>query len=253
MRKTIVAGNWKMHGDQHSNAELLQHIKMHHVLYQNIETIVCPPAVYLNQAVAATANGQVRVGAQNLAPQASGAYTGELAAEMLTDIGASHVLVGHSERRTLFGETDEIVAEKFAAAQRAGLTPIFCIGETLEQREQNQTEQVVLDQIAAVVEKVGSAALQQSVIAYEPVWAIGTGRTASPEQAQQVHQAIRHYLKELNPTLADTVSLLYGGSVKPDNSAELIKQADIDGFLVGGASLDANQFHQICLCAVTGN
>jgi len=195
------------------------------------------------------AGSPVGVGGQTLCTQAIGAYTGEISAAMLKDVGATHVLVGHSERRAMYGETDAVVAEKFMAAQAGGLIPVLCVGETLEEREAGITETVVARQLEAVVAAAGIGAFAQAVVAYEPVWAIGTGRTASPEQAQAVHGFIRGYFAAKDATLADHLRVLYGGSVKASNAAELFGMADVDGGLVGGASLKADEFVRICVAA----
>jgi triosephosphate isomerase len=203
--------------------------------------IVFPPAVHIAALASALASSSIAVGAQNLSQHDKGAFTGEISAAMLSDLGCQYVLVGHSERRTVFGETSATVAEKFVAAQAQGLIPILCVGETLQQRQQGQTMAVVAEQISAVVEKAGLDRVCNGVIAYEPVWAIGTGETASPQQAQQVHQAIRAQLGEAGVN----TSLLYGGSVNGDNARQLFAQPDIDGGLVGGASLEADSFLNI--------
>jgi triosephosphate isomerase len=188
-------------------------------------------------------------GGQNLSTHASGAYTGEVAASMLTDFGCKYVIVGHSERRTLYGEDDAVVAEKFEVARKAGLVPIFCVGETLEEREGGTTEAVIARQLDAVLERFGAKALAAGVIAYEPVWAIGTGRTATPQQAQDVHAYIRERIAGKDPAVADGIRILYGGSMKPDNAVELMAQTDIDGGLIGGAALKASDFLAICTAA----
>ena len=205
MRKTIVAGNWKMNGTRSSNRELLTQLVAGMDVAQGVEVLVCPPALYIDQAVSLTENSAVKVGAQNVSDQPKGAFTGEIALPMLQDLGCGYVILGHSERRTIFAETDAQIADKFAAALEAEVTPILCVGETLEQRQSEETLQVVAQQINAVIQRVGIAALAHTVIAYEPVWAIGTGLTATPEQAQQVHAAIRAQLAELDAAVADSV------------------------------------------------
>lgn len=208
--------------------------------------LLCPPYVYLPAVHDWLQGSPIVLGAQDLADKpATGAYTGEVSGQMLRDVGCSHVIVGHSERRALYSETDAVVATKFKAAQVAGLTPIVCVGETLEQREAGQTRAVISGQVAAVVDSAGVQAFAKAVIAYEPVWAIGTGRTASPEQAQEVHAFIRGMISARDATIAAGVSILYGGSVKGANARSLFAMADIDGGLVGGASLVAAEFLEI--------
>ena len=243
MAKPLLAGNWKMHGTLESTTVLAGRIADGaRPLLPTPEILVFPSLVHI-PAVITELQGTsgIAVGAQNCSQHTEGAYTGEVSAPMLLDLGCSHVLVGHSERRTLYAETDTQVAEKFAAAQNAGLTPILCVGETLSQRQQGLTLGVVKQQITAVIEQVGLANLCRAVLAYEPVWAIGTGETATPEQAQEVHGDIRAQLGEQGLS----TPLLYGGSVNADNAAALFAQPDIDGGLVGGASLDAEQFLNI--------
>lgn len=248
MRKKLVAGNWKMHGSLQQNALLLDSIKQG-VAGLECEVAVFPPYPYLAQTQAFLSGSLVAWGAQSLSEHAQGAYTGEVSGAMLGDFGCRYVLVGHSERRSLFGESDMCVAAKFEAAQRAGLVPVLCIGETLAEREAGATESVVVRQLRAVVDRVGVGAIAAAVVAYEPVWAIGTGVTASPAQAQDVHAAIRRWLSALDGDAANAVRLLYGGSVKPQNAAELFGQPDIDGGLIGGAALVADDFLAICLAA----
>jgi triosephosphate isomerase len=207
---------------------------------------VCVPFPYLAQVQAKLTGSAVAWGAQNMSQHAKGAYTGEVSAAMLNDFGCTYVIVGHSERRSLYGESDEVVAEKFAAAQAAGLTPILCVGETLDERERGVTEEVVGRQLDAVLARSGVAALARAVVAYEPVWAIGTGKTATPEQAQAVHAYIRGKVRALDTVVADKLIIQYGGSMKAGNAAELLGQPDIDGGLIGGASLNAQEFLAIC-------
>jgi triosephosphate isomerase len=245
MRQTLVAGNWKMNGSLESNQALLEGVKAG-ISGITAQVVVCPPAIYIAQAAHVLAGSDVAWGGQNLSQEAAGAFTGEISAAMLLDFDSRYVIVGHSERRSLYGESDELVAEKFAAAQAVGLIPILCVGELLEEREAEQTEAVVARQVNAVIDKVGMATLSAGVIAYEPVWAIGTGKTASPQQAQDVHAFIRQGLAERDATVAEKMQILYGGSVKPDNAAELFAMPDIDGGLIGGASLDAEDFLAIC-------
>jgi triosephosphate isomerase len=238
MRRTLIVGNWKMHGSR-ASVEALVGGLAEVVASTSAEVAVCPASVHIAQVAALAAGTRLGIGGQNCSDHAEGAYTGELAAAMLVDAGCHWVILGHSERRQIFGETDALVAAKSVVARAAGLTPILCVGETLEQREQGLAEQVVTSQLQALV-AVGLSATD--VIAYEPVWAIGTGLTASPQQAQEMHACVRAFLTENAPAVADSIRLLYGGSVKADNSAELFAQPDIDGGLVGGASLKAAEF-----------
>jgi len=248
MRRKIVAGNWKLQGSRAFTAELVGALAGAGVP-DGVQMVVIPPAPYLGQAVGLAAGSDIAVGAQDVSMHAKGAYTGEVAASMLADVGASHVLVGHSERRQYHGETSDQVAAKFKAALDAGLVPVLCVGETLEQREAGQVEAVIAGQLQPVLDLVGADGLGRGVVAYEPVWAIGTGRTASPEQAQAVHAFIRGVVAATDATIADSLSILYGGSVKPDNAAELFAQPDVDGGLVGGASLVAADFQAIAAAA----
>ena len=246
MRQVMVAGNWKMNGTSESVRELMAGIKEGMSSVNHAEVVVCPPALYIPRVSGAADGSGIKVGAQNICDQDKGAFTGEISGEMLRDVGCEYAIVGHSERRSLYGESDELVAQRFAAARRNGIKPIFCIGETLAQRESGITNDVCARQIDAVIALEGVEALADGVIAYEPVWAIGTGKTASPEQAQQVHAFIRGKIAELNGTVAEGLRILYGGSMNPANASELISQADIDGGLIGGASLKAADFLAIC-------
>jgi triosephosphate isomerase len=214
-----------------------------------VEIAVCPPFVYLADVGSLLQGSAIRWGAQNLSQHEAGAYTGEVAPSMLVDLGCRFVIVGHSERRLLYGETDSVVAEKLVAAQQVGLTPIVCIGESLKEREQGVTEQVVKHQLDAVLQRAGVSALNKAVIAYEPIWAIGTGRTATPEQAQEVHAFIRAYVAAQDSDIAKELLILYGGSVRDSNAAQLLAMPDIDGGLIGGASLKAEEFLAICQAA----
>jgi triosephosphate isomerase len=251
MRDFLVAGNWKMNGSSAANAELVAGIIAGVPGGDGFSLLVCPPFPYI-AAVAAQAEGSpVKVGAQNVSEHEKGAYTGEVAPAMLKDTGCDYAIVGHSERRSLYGETSEQVAAKFVAAQEAGIIPILCIGETLEEREAGTTEQVVDAQLDAVLDAAGIAAFSKAVIAYEPVWAIGTGMTASPEQAQDVHRHIRARLASENEAIAGDVQILYGGSMKGENAAGLLAQPDIDGGLIGGASLKADDFLAIAQAAAS--
>lgn len=247
-RRALVAGNWKMHGTRATAGTLADAVARGAAGLGDVEIAVCPPFILIPLVGErlTKAGSAVAWGAQNLAVHESGAYTGEVAGGMLRDFGCRYVIVGHSERRALYEETDAVVAEKFAAAQAAGLTPILCLGETLAEREANRTEAVVERQLNAVLERSGVASLVQAAIAYEPVWAIGTGRTATPEQAQAVHRFVR---EKIGAGVADGVRILYGGSVKSANAGELFAQPDIDGGLIGGASLQAEEFLAICAAA----
>ncbi|HQX91296.1 MAG TPA: triose-phosphate isomerase [Thermomonas sp.] len=240
MRRKIVAGNWKLQGSREFAAALVDAINAG--APAGVGLIVLPPYPYLGEVLARCAGADIAVGAQDVSAHAKGAYTGEVAASMLADVGARYTLVGHSERRQYHAESSELVAQKFQAAQAAGITPILCVGERLEEREAGQTEAVIAGQLRPVLELVGAAAFANAVVAYEPVWAIGTGRTASPEQAQAVHAFIRSQVADMDAKIADSLPLLYGGSVKPDNAVSLFAQADVDGGLIGGASLVAADF-----------
>ncbi len=247
MRSKLVVGNWKMHGTQASCAELIEAIKSQAGdVADGIEIGISPPAVYLPLAIERCKDSKILCGAQNGSQFDEGAFTGEIACKMLADIGAQFVILGHSERRALFGETNNAIAEKFVAAKQASLIPILCVGESLSQREEGITRDVVLEQLRAVIEYAGIEEFKNAVIAYEPVWAIGTGKTASPEQAQEVHEILREELAQHSSDIAVATRILYGGSVKGSNSIELFSQPDIDGGLVGGASLEAEQFITIC-------
>jgi len=246
MRKILVAGNWKMHGSRKETGSLIGALAAALGDGPASEVAVCPPFVYLVDAAAALEGTDIRLGGQNLAVEPLGAYTGEVSGEMLRDVGCHYVIVGHSERRSLYGETDGVVAAKYRAAQRDGLEPILCVGESLEERERGVTEEVIERQLRAVLESAGIASFGRAVVAYEPVWAIGTGRTATPEQAQEVHGFIRGILAADDDTIADSVRILYGGSVKPSNAGDLFSMPDVDGGLVGGASLEAEGFAEIC-------
>jgi triosephosphate isomerase len=242
MRTPLVAGNWKMHGTLQSVVELTNALKVQWQGNKNVEVAVCPPTIFMSVIAHELKDSDIKLGAQNVSEYSQGAYTGEISAEMLTDFGCSFAIIGHSERRTIFGETDEQVADKFSAAQCNGLLPILCVGETLEQREAGIQQQVIARQLQVVMDKVGVEAVASAVIAYEPVWAIGTGKTATPEQAQEIHAAIRSQLGAVGVA----TRVLYGGSVKSANAAEIFSQPDIDGALVGGAALNAEEFVKIC-------
>jgi len=245
MRRTIVAGNWKMNASKESVNKLILGI-LPGMSETSSEVVVCVPFPYLSQVEGLIADSQVKLGAQNLNTNSSGAFTGEVSANMIKDFGVRHVIVGHSERRSLYGETSSLVAEKVKAALDNDLTPLLCVGESLEQREAGETETVVAEQINAVIGLVGIGAFRNIIIAYEPVWAIGTGKTASPEQAQAAHLFIRDLLGESDENIAQGTPILYGGSMNADNAKNLISCADIDGGLIGGAALKAEDFLQIC-------
>lgn len=248
MRSRLVIGNWKMHGSLDSIERLVDRIvaASSEGFPELLEVAVCPTHLHLGFVAELLADSAVRLGAQDAFPEKEGAFTGEVAAAMLLEYGVQFVIVGHSERRQLFGESDEDVAAKFCAVSELGMKPVLCVGETLEQRQQGITEQVVLGQLETVVEQAGIDAFANAVLAYEPVWAIGTGQTATPEQAQEVHAVLRRYLEEKDSKIAADLPVLYGGSVKAANAAELFGQADIDGGLVGGAALKAEEFIGIC-------
>ncbi|HEN8710471.1 TPA: triose-phosphate isomerase [Pseudomonas putida] len=249
MRRPMVAGNWKMHGTRASVAELTQGLG-NMLIPEGIEVAVFPPALFINEVIDGLKGKGITVGAQNSAVQPEqGALTGEVAPSQLAEVGCKFVLIGHSERRQVIGESEEVLNRKFAAAQKSGLTPVLCIGETLEEREAGKTLEVVGRQLSSVIDAFGIAAFANAVIAYEPVWAIGTGLTASPQQAQDVHAAIRKQLAAKDAEVAQNVRLLYGGSVKAANAAELFGMPDIDGGLIGGASLNADEFGAICRAA----
>jgi triosephosphate isomerase (TIM) len=249
MRARLVAGNWKMHGGLRANAELLDALKAGLKSSGGAVHAVCVPFPYLAQVSASLAGGSIAWGAQNLSEHDAGAYTGEVSGAMLKEFGCRYAIVGHSERRSLYGEDDARVAAKFVAARRAGLTPILCVGETLQQRERGETESVVGRQLDAVLGAAGAASFADAVLAYEPVWAIGTGRNATPQQAQDVHAFARRRLAAQDNALAGNLTILYGGSVKAANATELFAMPDIDGGLIGGASLVAEDFIAICAAA----
>lgn len=248
MRRKMVAGNWKMNGSLASNQELLMAIGREAASLA-CDVAIFPPFPYLAQAAALLADRKVAWGGQSLSEYADGAYTGEVSGAMLCDLGCHHVLVGHSERRSLFGETDDMVARKVQAALTAGLSPVLCFGETLAERESGATLEVVRRQLRVVLEPMIDWP-ESLLLAYEPVWAIGTGMTASPAQAQEVHAEVRRFVVETFGSVAAGVRILYGGSVKPGNARELFEQPDIDGGLIGGASLKAEEFLAICRAAV---
>jgi triosephosphate isomerase (TIM) len=249
MRRPMVAGNWKMHGSRDANQALLDDLESTLEIEWPIDVAVFPPYVYLSDAVRRLEHGRIQVGAQDVCAEGQGAFTGQVSAAMLKDVGCAYVIVGHSERRRLNHEDDALVARKFAAAQRARLIPVLCVGESLEERESGMTEAVVGRQIDAVVSMHGVAGFSKAILAYEPVWAIGTGRNATPDQAQAVHAFLRARIAAHDAKIAGQVRVLYGGSVKGGNAAELFAMPDVDGGLVGGASLSADEFRQICAAA----
>jgi triosephosphate isomerase (TIM) len=248
VRKFLVAGNWKMHGSRASVAALVEGLLEQGTM--PCQTLICPPVIFFDQLQRQLVGSSIGLGAQNLDWHDSGAYTGEVSAAMVLEFGCSHVLVGHSERRSLFGESDAQVGLKVEKCLSSGLTPVICIGESLAQRQADETFAVVQRQLDAVIRQVGVTALRHSIIAYEPVWAIGTGESATPEQAERVHAQIRQYLAKQDESLSQNIQLLYGGSVNGENAADLFAQENIDGALVGGASLKVDDFLRICRAAV---
>lgn len=251
LRKPLVAGNWKLNGTLESIKPLVEGIKQGLTDIDNVEISVCPPAIYIANVSEQIKGTSILLGAQNVSSEDEGAFTGEISCKMLNDFDCHFVILGHSERRSLFGESSELVADKFIQTQKVGLTPILCVGEQLEDRESGKTEAVIEEQLRAVLEKVGAAGFENAVIAYEPVWAIGTGLTASPEQAQEVHSFIRNLIAEYEQeqVVAEQVRILYGGSVKPSNAKEIFAMKDIDGGLIGGAALKPDDFLGICRAA----
>lgn len=250
MRRKFVVGNWKMHGNLFENQQLLGSVIAGiNVLTKKAELAVCVPYPYLSSVAGMLEETSIRWGAQNVSQFDKGAYTGEVSSAMLNDFACDYVIVGHSERRALYGETNEIVAAKYVAVRLAGMAPILCVGETLEQRESGVTERVIDEQLNAVIKLAGIESFSGAVIAYEPVWAIGTGKTASPQQAQDVHAFIRNKIANQSREIANDLSILYGGSVKANNAQELFMMPDIDGGLIGGASLVADDFVAICRAA----
>ncbi|SDI96296.1 MULTISPECIES: triose-phosphate isomerase [Ferrimonas] len=255
LRRPMVAGNWKMNGSRQLAEELVK--KFGRLKDDSAEVVICPPTVYLESASKLLEQSKqsldgrlVRLGAQNVSHHEFGAYTGEVSASMLREFGCNYVIVGHSERRRMYGETSDIVANKFATAQKMGLTPILCVGESLAAREARRTFEVIAGELDAVIEKVGTMAFDNAIIAYEPLWAVGTGKSATPEQAQEVHAFIRQRLSEVSPFIGEKIRILYGGSVKPSNAADLFSQPDVDGGLIGGVSLNASEFLALCSIAM---
>jgi len=249
MRRKLVVGNWKMHGNLARNKALLEAVLEGVKDLRGADYGVCVPYPYLAQAQSMLQGSNIAWGAQNLSQHEQGAFTGAVAPGMLADFGCRYVIIGHSERRALFHESNEIAAAKFDAAIKFGMTPIFCVGETLQERENGVTEQVVAKQLEVVLNHAGAESVAKTVIAYEPVWAIGTGKTATPEQAQAVHAFIRQRVAQLDGKVAQDLKILYGGSMKPGNAAELMAMPDIDGGLIGGTSLVAEEFVAICRAA----
>jgi len=251
MRQAIVVGNWKMFGNKASITTLVQDLKkLRLTVKEEVICAVCPPAIYINQVADLIRDTTIRLGAQNVFYEREGAFTGEISPTMLKDMGCTYVIIGHSERRQWFAETDAVLAKKFTSAYHAGLVPIFCLGETLNERKAGKTFDVVKSQLAALLLADGINKFENAILAYEPVWAIGTGLTASPEEAQAVHAYLRNELALHDARLAEKVPIIYGGSVKANNATELFAQADIDGGLIGGASLQAQEFISICKCAL---
>lgn len=243
MRNKVIAGNWKMNNDLNETVNLISGIKNLHEKSAKVDVIVSPPFTSLETAAELLKGSSIKLSAQNMSYEDSGAFTGEISGRMLKSVGCEYVILGHSERRTIFGESNEIINKKMKKALEVGLKPIFCIGETLEEREANITEEVIEKQIRQGLKDITESELSDLIVAYEPVWAIGTGKTASPEQAQQVHNFIRNLISGLfSSNFADNLIIQYGGSVKPDNAKELLGQPDIDGALVGGACLKAESF-----------
>lgn len=247
-RQPLIAGNWKLNGSRQSVVDLAAAVSAGCGTLA-AEVLVCPTSIHMNDVLGVVGNSAVHLGAQNCSDATSGAFTGEVSANMLAEFGCEYVILGHSERRAIFHETSELVAAKCIAVQEAGLTPILCVGETLEQREAGNVESVIAGQLDAVLQAAGIEAFDNMVVAYEPVWAIGTGKTATPEQAQEVHALIRARIAGRSSATAAALRILYGGSVKPDNAATLFSQTDIDGGLIGGAALDAESFLAICEAA----
>ena len=249
MRRPLVMGNWKMNGSLLANKALIEALEATAEECKAIDVTVCPSFIYLAQVTELCSSTSIHVGAQNMCDQDKGAFTGEVSADMLRDFEIGFVLVGHSERRAIYGESDALVAAKVNKALDTGIVPVLCVGETLEERQSGEMQAVIESQVRAVLDSASISAFAQIVIAYEPVWAIGTGETATPEQAQEVHAFIRNLLAEQDAEIASRTTILYGGSVNAGNAAELFAMADVDGGLVGGASLKAADFSAICQAA----
>ncbi|HEY0768011.1 MAG TPA: triose-phosphate isomerase [Steroidobacteraceae bacterium] len=252
MRRPIVAGNWKMHGSRTENAQLIEELLARCPAQPSAACVVCPPFVYLQEIGRMLRGSVLSLGGQDVCADAQGAFTGEVSAGMLKDVGCEYVIVGHSERRLLYRESNELIARKFGAAHAKGLVPILCVGEQLAEREAGRSHEIVARQLDVVLELCGAGALERAVVAYEPVWAIGTGRTATPEQAQDVHAFIRARIAARDAKIAPATRVLYGGSVKAGNAAELFAMPDVDGGLIGGASLKADEFLTILAAAGPG-
>jgi triosephosphate isomerase len=248
-RRPLVAGNWKMHGNRADAARLVGELLARGAGGGAAEVVVCPSFVHLAEVGRQLQGGRIALGAQDTCAEEAGAHTGEISAAMLADFGCRYVIVGHSERRAMYAEDDALVARKFTAVLRHGMVPILCVGESLAERERNATAEVVLRQLGAVLSASGTRTFATAVVAYEPVWAIGTGRTATPAQAQEVHALIRGRIAEEDATIGASLRVLYGGSVKADNAALLFAMADVDGGLIGGASLKSAEFAGICAAA----
>ena len=249
MRRPIVAGNWKMHGSRTETARLIEELLARAPAAPAADCVICPPYVYLQEAGRLLRDSAFSLGAQDVCADTQGAFTGEVSAAMLKDVGCDYVIVGHSERRLMYRESDQLVARKFSAAHGKGLIPILCVGEQLADREAGRCHEVIARQLDVVLELCGAGALEHGVIAYEPVWAIGTGRNATPEQAQEVHAFIRARVAGRDARIAAATRILYGGSVKAGNAAELFAMPDVDGGLIGGASLKADEFLAILAAA----
>jgi triosephosphate isomerase (TIM) len=249
MRRPIVIGNWKMHGSRVENARLIDELTARYPADPAADCVVCPPLVYLQEVGRALRDSPVALGAQDVCADTHGAFTGEVSAAMLKDVGCEYVIVGHSERRLLYRESDQLVARKFAAAHARGLVPVLCVGEQLADRESGRMAEIVSRQLDVVLELCGAESFSKALVAYEPVWAIGTGRNATPDQAQEVHAFIRARIAARDAKIAPGVRILYGGSVKAGNAAELFAMADVDGGLIGGASLKADEFLAILTAA----
>ncbi len=253
MRMPMVAGNWKLNGTRKSAESLAQNIVGGTQNLNGVEVLICPVYVHIPIVQKIVESSDVKLGAQDASIEEYGAFTGEVSTSMLSEFDCQYVIIGHSERRSMFADTNDVVAQKFMSVQKVGLVPILCVGESLEERETGFTEKVVDEQLDAVITLVGVNAFANCVVAYEPVWAIGTGKTASPKQAQDIHAFIRAKFNTLDSKVADDLRLLYGGSVKPGNAEELFSMTDIDGGLIGGAALDGDDFLAICSAASTGS
>lgn len=248
-RPKLVAGNWKMHGLRDFNTALIDKLLLASDSFNDMEVVICPPFTYLSEIHHMLKDSEYKLGAQNVYCEMTGAYTGEISPTMLQDVGCKYVIIGHSERRQHFGETNTLIARKFRSAYHVGLVPILCVGESETQRQEDLTFQVIEEQLKAVLDLVPIQAFKRAVIAYEPVWAIGTGLTASPEQAEAVHKFLRDRISSKDSDIASQLPIIYGGSVKSENAADLFKEENIDGALVGGASLNATDFLAICRLA----